>query len=79
MTLRWHCRCYTVRGLGKAKRIQLQHLWLQEVVRSRKVKPVKVHTDENPADSMTKNLAEDRVEKLMCLMSYFFLESKLLR
>ena len=40
-------------GLGKAKHIELQHLWIQEAIRAGRIKATKVHTDINPADLMT--------------------------
>ena len=64
-------------GLGKAKHIELQHLWLQEVVRNGRIRAHKVHTDINPADLMTKHLAEERVTQLMHILGYHYPEAKL--
>ena len=60
------------RGLGKAKHIDLQHLWLQDAVKEGKIRTHKVLTDVNPADLMTKPLAADRIEMLMSLMGFHF-------
>ena len=60
------------RGLGKAKHIDLQHLWLQDAAKEKRIHPHKVHTDVNPADLMTKPLSEDRITKLMGLMGFTF-------
>jgi hypothetical protein len=59
-------------GLGKAKHVELQHLWLQDAVKLKKVFPLKVHTDWNPADLMTKHLSEAKVLRMMGLMGYTF-------
>ena len=45
-------------GLGKAKHISVQYLWLQERIRQGEVKIEKVHTKSNPADMFTKPLSE---------------------
>ena len=57
-------------GLGKAKHIEMQHLWIQCAVEQGRFKALKVHTDINPADLMTKALHEERVLALMRLMAY---------
>ena len=63
------------RGLGKAKHIDLQHLWLQDAVKEGRIHTHKVPTEINPADLMTKPLAADRIEKLMKLMGFHFRDS----
>ena len=45
-------------GLGRAKHIDVQFLWLQERVRDKTMKIVKVHTSLNPADLFIKPLIE---------------------
>ena len=45
-------------GLGKAKHVDVQFLWLQERVRHGQMKIHKVHTKLNPADMFTKALPE---------------------
>ena len=59
-------------GLGQAKHIEIQHLWLQEATRRGRLKCSKVHTDENGADLMTKPLPADRVSYLMRICGYSF-------
>ena len=44
------------RGHGKVKHLQTCELWLQEVVRDKRIEIQKVGTRENPADLMTKYL-----------------------
>ena len=60
------------RGLGKAKHIDLQHLWLQDAVKEGRIRTHKVLTDTNPADLMIQSLAADRIERLMSLMGFYF-------
>ena len=45
-------------GLGKAKHIDTQYLWVQEKLKSGEFAMEKVHTDRNPADLFTKQLTE---------------------
>ena len=44
------------RGLGKAKHVNVQHLWIQEASKSDKFVAKKVGTHVNPADVMVKPL-----------------------
>ena len=53
------------RGLGKVRHIEVCQLWLQEKVRSGEVKVVKVGTDENVADSLTKYVSSEILRKHM--------------
>ena len=43
-------------GSGKIRHIEVTQLWLQEKVSSREIIPVKVGTDENLADALTKGV-----------------------
>ena len=60
------------RGLGKAKRVDVQNLWIQEASRSGRFTTRKVGTNVNPADLMTKPLAKPKIEQLMGIMGYEF-------
>ena len=53
------------RGLGKVRHIEVCQLWLQEKVRSGEVRVVKVGTDENVADSLTKYVSSEILRKHM--------------
>ena len=53
------------RGLGTVRHIEVCQLWLQEKVRSGEVKVVKVGTDENVADSLTKYVSSEILKKHM--------------
>ena len=57
-------------GLGKAKHIQVQHLWMQELIKAKRLKLAKVPGDINPADLMTKALGGERIGFLMKLLGY---------
>ena len=59
------------RGLGKAKHVSVQHLWIQEASKSEKFVTKKVGTNVNPAD-MTKPLPRPRIEQSMKLMGCRF-------
>ena len=58
-------------GLGKAKHIEIQHLWLQEAVRSGKLTMEKIPTESNSSDLGTKHLTSERSEMLMRLVNCF--------
>ena len=52
------------RGTGKSTRhIQTRMLWLQERVAAKHLRFVKVATDSNPADMLTKTLGRSKVEE----------------
>ena len=48
-------------GLGKTRHIDVQYLWVQKDVYDGKIAVVKVGTDANPADVLTKHLKADAV------------------
>ena len=41
-------------GLGKVRHIDVQYLWIQDEIREKRLSLDKVHTNENPADMITK-------------------------
>lgn len=57
-------------GLGKAKHIQTQWLWVQQARRQKRLELAKVKGTENPADLMTKMLSEAVMRKHMSKMNY---------
>ena len=59
-------------GLGKAKHIEIQYLWLQEAVQRRRLECTKIHTDLNSSDLLTKPLAADRISFLMGVCGFCF-------
>ena len=64
------------RGLGKAKHVDMQNLWIQEASKSGRFVTKKVGTSVNPADLMTKPLPKPKIEQPMNLMGYEFVKVK---
>ena len=60
------------RGLGKAKHVDVQNLWIQEASKAGRFVTKEVGTNVNPADLMTKPLAKPKIEQLMSIMGYEF-------
>ena len=58
------------RGLGKAKHVNMQNLWIQEASKSGRFTTRKVGTNVNPADLMTR--AKPKIGQLMGIMGYEF-------
>ena len=63
------------RGLGKAKHVDMQNLWIQEASKFGRFVTKKVGTNVNPADLMTKPLPRPQVEQLVGLMGYEFMRT----
>ena len=61
------------RGLGKAKHVDLQNLWIQEASESGQFATKKVNTSVNPAELMTK--PDSKGEQLMSLMGDEFVSA----
>ena len=59
-------------GLGKAKHIEIQHLWLQEAVQRKRLACTNVHTDVNSGDLLTKPLAADGMSLLMGICGFHY-------
>ncbi len=57
-------------GLGKLKHLELEHLWIQELVRARRVVQVKEASETDFADLMTKHLEQERMTALLKLGGY---------
>ena len=64
------------RGLGKAKHVDMQNLWIQEASKSGRFVKKKVGTSVNPADLTTKPLPKPKIEQLMSLMGYEFVKGE---
>ena len=56
------------KGLGKVRHMEVRHLWLQEVVREKRITMVKVDGRINPADTLTKPHTEKSMSDLMWRM-----------
>ena len=50
------------RGLGRMRHIETRYLWLQDAVAQKLLKVVKVHTDENIADVLTKPISPTKMQ-----------------
>ena len=59
-------------GLGKAKHLENQYLWLQEAVRNNKLTVEKIPSETNSSDLDTKHLTSERSEMLMKLVNCFY-------
>ena len=59
-------------GHGRAKHMSVQYLWVQEILAREQAKIVKVGTDQNRADLLTKHLPRTRMEALLRALGYFF-------
>ena len=57
-------------GLGKTRRIQVQHIWMQSEVADGRVKVEKVGTDVNPARLITKSLPAEKMTYHMERLSF---------
>ena len=58
------------RGLGKARHMHTQFLWVQERVRAKDFELHKERTDRNRADLMTKYLSRPTMDKFMSMLGY---------
>ena len=63
------------RGLGKAKHVDMQSLWIQEASKSGRFVTKKVGTSVNPPDFMTKPMPRSKIEQLMSIMGYEFMRT----
>lgn len=59
-------------GLGRAKHIAVQDLWLQDALKLKRLRLNKVSGDENLADLGTKNLCAGKIDYFMRQMGYIF-------
>ena len=64
------------RGLGKANHVDMHNLWMQEASKSGRFTTKKVDTSVNPADLVTKPVSKARIEQLVSLMGYEFVDNE---
>ena len=57
-------------GLGRAKHIDIQELWIQDAVRSKKMMLTKVRSKYNVGDIFTKGLTREKIDLYMSEMGY---------
>ena len=61
------------KGLGKMRHIQVAKLWLQDVVKQKRMNIKKVPGKDNPADLMTKYVPEHEITKHMKFLGFEFI------
>lgn len=61
-------------GLGKARHVETQWLWIQQAAREGRIQVTKIPGAENPADLMTKPLGSDAIDRYMKKLGYEFVE-----
>jgi hypothetical protein len=61
------------RGMGKVRHIETNQLWLQHKVAQKQVEVVKIRGEDNPADSLTKYLNHNGINKYMGLTNQVIL------
>ncbi len=62
----------TRKGLGRAKHIEVQYLWAQEVLQSGKIHLYKLSGDHNRADLLTKHLSRSKMCGFLTALGYTF-------
>ena len=72
--LNLHLDASAIMCLGKSKHVSVPHTWIPEASKSEKFVTKKVGAHVNSADLMTKPLPRPRIEQLLNLMSYRFVE-----
>ena len=61
-------------GLGKARHIETQWLWVQQATREGRVSMHKIPGQENPADLCTKPLNREIIDGFMKTLGYYYPE-----
>ena len=56
-------------GLGRVRHLATGDLWIQQLLRHKKVAIEKCPTEINPSDLLTKGLARERIQSLLQIMS----------
>ena len=63
-------------GLGKVRHIRVQYLWLQERIAADDLRVRKVAGEANPADLLTKGLAQELLNRHSAFCGYDFREEE---
>ena len=61
-------------GLGKARLIETQWLWIQQATREARVLMNKIPGKENPADLFTKPLSREMIDGFMHILGFYYPE-----
>ena len=64
------------RGLGKMRHVQTRYLWLQERVARGDVSVVRIHTDANMADILTKATTQVLLDRHLRTLGYRFVKGR---
>ena len=67
------------KGLGTAKRVDMQNLWIQEASNSKRLVTKKIGTSVHPVDLMMKPMPRPKVEQFKNITGYEFVEQCLKR
>ena len=59
------------RGLGKARHIAVNELWLQSHIRNKSITIVKIKNKFNPSDILTKHLTNAKIQQIMEHLEHF--------
>jgi hypothetical protein len=59
-------------GLGKARHIETQWLWIQQATREGRVLMNKIPGKENPADLFTKPLNQEMIDGFMKSLGFYY-------
>ena len=60
------------RGLGRQKHVMTRYLWVQHAVKSKRISLLKVDTKENVADTLTKPLSSQVIQRHLKRMGCHF-------
>ncbi len=63
-------------GLGKARHVRTQWLWVQQKFRRKRLELAKIPGKENASDVMTKPITAPEIKKHLCTMGYQFVEQR---
>ena len=63
-------------GLGKLKHLELKHLWVQDATRRGRVTLGKELSEDNPADLLTKHLAEEKASRFLEKLGFSFRDGR---
>ena len=64
------------KGNGKLRHVRVGTLWIQEKVEDGDLDISKVRGEDNPADAMTKNVSQDKLQRFVAMLSQEFREGR---
>ena len=66
-------------GIGKLKHIFVDYLWMQDEIRSKRLRVRRVRSEENVADLGTKQLSKTVIAKHCLTLGYMNMDEKMFR